>query len=253
MTDLGHNRGWLSPAPAASIARIDRQIGHPLQVTEAGRTWAQQKAHWDTYQRYGKPIALHPDTPSLHQLGNAIDSDEAQRFVGLMADHGWIRTVWRNGRLVEPWHFEYRIADDRHRNDPAPTPVQRPTEVDPMTMLPTRIDGTHKCVLGPGSFRHMIESDDPDHVMRVLSGEDRWNEITLAELPEWLRHFGCDLHIWNVVAGKFVVLDPLTGVAASGNVWTATGQARAESRAGFVAVEIANAETTAYLQKLADA
>lgn len=119
-TDLGHGRGWLDAQAAASIERIDAEIGHPLQITEAGRTRAQQLEHWNTYQRFGKPIALHPDGPpkgngpSIHQAGEAVDSDEAQQFVDLMNRHGWKQTVYRNGKLIGPWHFEYDPANDQH-------------------------------------------------------------------------------------------------------------------------------------------
>lgn len=119
--DLGARRGWLDGLAAASIRRIDRQIGRPLQITEAGRTWAQQKAHWDTYQRNGRPIALHPDTPSIHQLGNAIDTDEWPSLRAVLEDHGWKQTVYRGGRLVEPWHFEYSTSRDNHLHDPEPS------------------------------------------------------------------------------------------------------------------------------------
>lgn len=120
---LSHGRGWLTAESAASIHRIDREIGHPLQITEAGRNWDEQNEHWLTYLRVGYPIALHPDAPSVHQKGDAIDSDEAQQILGVMTDHGWIRTVYRrvNGvwTLIERWHFERFPDKDNHRNDPA--------------------------------------------------------------------------------------------------------------------------------------
>lgn len=120
--DIGHDRGWLEAEAAKSQARIDRALGHPQQITEAGRSWEQQDEHWQHYLKYGSPIALHPDTPSVHQKGRAKDTDE--RDVALMNDHGWYQTVyrWINGRrtLVEPWHFEYDPERDNHRNDPAP-------------------------------------------------------------------------------------------------------------------------------------
>lgn len=121
--DLGFGRGWLSRPAAASIRRIDRQIGHPLQITEAGRTFFRQEQHWLKYLRDGYPIALNPNTPSEHQKGLSIDSDEAQRIIAILEDHGWRRTVyrWVNGKwtLVERWHFEYFAHLDNHRNDPA--------------------------------------------------------------------------------------------------------------------------------------
>ncbi len=121
--DLGGGRGWLEDPAAKSIARIDREIGRRLQITEAGRTEEKQLEHWNNYQRNGAPIALSPyppprgNGPSVHQLGAAIDSNEAQRFVALMERHGWRRTVYRNGKLVEPWHFEYFWSLDQHRNE----------------------------------------------------------------------------------------------------------------------------------------
>lgn len=115
--DLGSGRGWLEDPAAKSIARVDREIGHRLQITEAGRTWEKQNEHYQRYLRNGSPIALHPDTPSVHQLGAAIDSDEAQRILSVMSKHGWRRTVYRNGKLVEPWHFEYFWESDEHRNE----------------------------------------------------------------------------------------------------------------------------------------
>src|SRR5690349_9705397 len=105
---LHGGRGWLTVEAAASIHRIDRQIGHHLQITEAGRNWDQQNAHYQHYLRYGSPIALNPDTPSVHQKGAAIDSDEAQNDIAMMERNGWVRTVyrWVNGvwTLVERWH-----------------------------------------------------------------------------------------------------------------------------------------------------
>lgn len=118
--NLGFGRGWLSRPAAESIFRIDDQIGHPLQVTESGRTWKQQWDFWVIFQN-GGPIALHPDTPSEHQKGKAIDSNEAQRILQIMEDNGWRRTVyrWVNGvwTLVERWHFEYFPHLDNRRNN----------------------------------------------------------------------------------------------------------------------------------------
>lgn len=136
--DLGGGRGWLDAPAAASIFRIDRAIGHRCQISEAGRTWEQQMRFWQIFQAGGN-IALHPDTPSEHQKGKAVDSNEAQQFVALMEEHGWRRTVyrWVNGvwTLVERWHFEYFVHLDKHINDGAPasdTATTIPSEEDDM-------------------------------------------------------------------------------------------------------------------------
>lgn len=122
-TDLGAGRGWLDAPAAASICRIDAQLGHPVQITEAGRTYQQQQEHYDRYLAYlaggpWAPIALDPDTPSVHQVGYATDSDEAD---APWKENGWFHTVYRDGVLVEPWHREYDASRDQHINDPAPT------------------------------------------------------------------------------------------------------------------------------------
>lgn len=150
--DLGFGRGWLDRPAAQSIFRIDRQLGHPMQITEAGRTWLEQDVHYQHYLRYGSPIALNPNTPSLHQKGNAADSNEAQRIIGIMEDHGWRRTVyrWVNGKwtLVEPWHFEYFEHLDNHRNDPAgggTTPKPAP---EPKRRVRPMLEATYRAANG---------------------------------------------------------------------------------------------------------
>lgn len=258
MTDLGSGRGWLNDAPAASIRRLDRALGHPLQITEAGRTWAQQNAHWLTYQRVGRPIALHPDTPSVHQKGAAIDTDEGQNHVSLLADHGWKRTVyrWVNGRytLVEPWHFEYVIGNDKHRFDGEPTgntttpPTASPQEDD---MIAARItDGRgveHHAIIGNGHLRHLIDADDLEWQKNISTSDDRWTDIPIQRLPSVLRTFACDLHIWDIRDGSFVVLDPLTGDVSAGALWSATNAARSS----VAAVQVTSDETRAYVEQLA--
>lgn len=126
IVNLGGGRGFLRDAPAKSLARIDRFLGHRMQVTEALRSWGKQNGYYQAYRRYlnggpWAPIALHPDTPSIHQLAYAIDSDEAQNHVALLEEHGWFRTVyrWVNGvwTLVERWHFEYDEKRDKHRHE----------------------------------------------------------------------------------------------------------------------------------------
>lgn len=121
--DLGHGRGWLAREHAESIWRIDAELGHPMQITEAGRSHEKADANYAAYLAYlngagpWAPIAL-PGDQSVHCLGGAIDSDEAQQHLELMKRHGWIRTVIRNGVIVEVWHFERFRDHDQHRNDP---------------------------------------------------------------------------------------------------------------------------------------
>lgn len=134
--DLGFGRGWLSRPAAESIRRIDAQIGHPLQISEAGRTWDQQNRFYQLFLSGAGAIALSPDAPSEHQKGKAVDSDEAQRILKRMEDNGWRRTVyrWINGKwtLVEDWHFEYFAELDLFRTASTATQATiNPSEEDP--------------------------------------------------------------------------------------------------------------------------
>lgn len=119
IVELGGGRGSLEEEAAKSMRRLDLYIGHLWQISEALRTWEQQEKFYQAYRSYlnGGPwaaIALSPDAPSIHQLGQAIDTDE--RLVEVLNDHGWYQTVYRNGELVEPWHFEYFASRDNHRD-----------------------------------------------------------------------------------------------------------------------------------------
>lgn len=228
-TNLGAGRGWLDAAAARSIARIDRALGHPLQITEAGRTWARQMEHWRTFQRNGKPIALHPDGPpkgngpSIHQLGNAIDSDEAQRHVALMAEHGWIRTVWRNGRLIEPWHFEYRIANDQHRNDPAPAVVKPPVpEEDDMQSI--AVNGNQYGV-AKQYITHYGDVLQAKTTRSVTSATDELHTLSTAQFTALLDGLGIPQ---GVVNDKGLVLNPQSGKHESNGTWSREREILAE-------------------------
>lgn len=109
MTDIGHGRGWLNADAAASLRRVDAQIGHPLQVTDAGRTWEQQAELRRLYEAgRGSFAALPGESP--HEAGNAIDTNE--RLVEILHDHGWRRPL-----AFEPWHFVYWPNLDNHINE----------------------------------------------------------------------------------------------------------------------------------------
>lgn len=215
--DLGFGRGWLSRPAAASIRRVDRQIGHPLQITEAGRTRARQMEHWLTYQRVGRPIALHPDTPSEHQKGLSIDSDEAQRIIAILEDHGWRRTVyrWVNGRwtLVEPWHFEYFAHLDNHRNDPEPTAPQE----DDMSQQSVRAPSGKIYAMATSSIVHMKKPSTAKITTAVNSTKDETHNVTLPEFAELLDGMFIPRDVLDIHGN---VLNPETGRFEEGGAWS---------------------------------
>lgn len=161
--DLGHGRGWASADAAASIARIDAALGHALQITEAGRSAEQADANYAAYQAYlagtgpWAPLAYNAAN-SVHCWGAAIDTDEGQQHVDLLADHGWIRTVYRNGVLIEPWHFEYSTDRDNHYNE----------SEDDMTFTETDRANLEfiKNQLGGSGTRETSAREDIDQVLR---------------------------------------------------------------------------------------
>lgn len=111
MVDLGHDRGWLNADAAASLWRVDAQIGHPLQVTDAGRT-GEQQAHLRWLYENGQGSFAAKPGESPHEAGNAIDTNE--RLVDILHDHGWRRPL-----AFEPWHFVYWPNYDNHINESA--------------------------------------------------------------------------------------------------------------------------------------
>lgn len=123
----------------------------------------------------------------------------------------------------------------------------RPVSEEDDTMLALRIDGVHLCTLDTGNFSHMIESDDPERIKNIVRGDDRWTETTLQELPKLLRRYACDLNIWDIRGGKFVVLDPLDNSVKQGNTWSAVNAARST----LARIEVTSEETAAYVERMA--
>lgn len=135
MVDLGHGRGWLNADAAASLWRVDAQIGHPLQITDAGRTWAQQAELRRLYEAGRGSFAAKPGE-SPHEAGNAIDTNE--RLVEILHDHGWRRPL-----AFEPWHFVYWPNLDNHINESV--------EDDMTPEQANQLDAVYKALFGPNN------------------------------------------------------------------------------------------------------
>jgi hypothetical protein len=118
-TDLGHGRGWAADDAAASIFRIDAQLGQPVQITEAGRSAEDADKNYAAYRAYldggpWAPLAL-PAKLSVHCKGEAVDSNEHD---APWEANGWIQTARYDDDRDEPWHREYFKDRDQHLNDP---------------------------------------------------------------------------------------------------------------------------------------
>lgn len=129
--ELGHGRGWAAPNAAKSIARIDRQLGRPADINEAGRSPEranENRAKWLAYSAYlnggpwapKAPYALGADE-SVHCWGGAADSDDwyDERAAAVWRDNGWRQTARYPGNKAkdEPWHGEYSEHLDNHRHE----------------------------------------------------------------------------------------------------------------------------------------
>lgn len=143
MATLSGGRGWLNDAPARSIARIDRALGRLLQISEAGRSFFQQEQFYKAWLNGTGNYALSPYAPSIHQVGDAIDTDDWVYHTVLLNEHGWFQTVfWPDGSIRERWHFEYDAKRDQHINDAEPAAVKKEeSEEDDMPITILEIQG----------------------------------------------------------------------------------------------------------------
>lgn len=142
VTQLTGGRGWLDAAAAASVHRIDRQLGRLADVNDAGRSAEQANANraaWEAY-RDGRgpwaPYALGADE-SVHCQGRAVDSDDWYNAAAaaVWRANGWRQTARYNDDRDEPWHGEYFAEQDQHINDPEPSTATPDPEEDFMKII----------------------------------------------------------------------------------------------------------------------
>lgn len=113
--DVGHGRGWLAPGPAASLLRVDWQIGGVLPTSSLGRTAAEQQKLIDAAAA-GDPNVFMPAAvgESPHQLGISADVPRWWDYEAVLNDNGWTRPL----PTRDPVHFNYNPDRDNHLNDP---------------------------------------------------------------------------------------------------------------------------------------
>lgn len=112
-----HPSYWLADDAAASLNRYEADHGK-INLTDAGRTVAEQQALIDRWYRGGAanrpPYLYKPYEPAAsgpHVGGHALDTSDYSRFAQLSAQYGWIHNLPSS----DPVHFIYDPNQDQHR------------------------------------------------------------------------------------------------------------------------------------------
>lgn len=183
-TDIGHGRGWLDAPAAASLARVDAQLGRPLDVNDAGRTWQEQYDAWVKYQNGGN-LALHPDNPlARHTKGLAVDTDDRLTWIG---EHGWVADIGG-----EPWHHEYRAWLDQHINDTPHNPLTSKEDHDMRFLYVTDsvdgngIPGWALLNVNTGKVRPLRNNGKPEDQERANSWARVWGSASSCTRQDML-------------------------------------------------------------------
>lgn len=184
--DIGYGRGRLAPDAAASVRRIDAELGRPLDVNSAWRDPELQDRMYRAWVAYidGRgPKPNHgralPSWSSVHCKGRAIDTDDTALGRVLNA-HGWFRTA-----SDEPWHYEYFSGRDNHRNKPAGTgTTDIPEEVFNMAEMVIVTEKNNQNQL-------LSDKDRRAAFVNTESGfECSFSWLTLADADRWAKQVG---------------------------------------------------------------
>lgn len=119
--DIGGGRGRLAPNPAASLRRIDAQLGRLADVNDAWRSPEvadENRRKWLAYQNGTGPAAPYAldRWGSIHCRGYAADSDDWYNggAAGVWRRNGWRQTARYPDSRDEPWHGEYDESLDEY-------------------------------------------------------------------------------------------------------------------------------------------
>lgn len=203
-------------------------------------------------------VAVGQRVSSGDRLGRNASMDEDHGFIDGVHDHVTITDRFDGAWVTwldeyDPLPFMQAAYARATQGGSAAGGGEKPfnpnqiLEEDDMLMLKINTaTGQHVCALGVGVFRHFIEADPSEKIMNLSRAADDWQYTDLTELPALLRTYGCDLHIWDVRGGQFMVLDPLDGSVKPGNMWSAAGAIRSR----VDQVKVTSEQTAAYIKKL---
>lgn len=186
--DIGHGRGRLAAPAAASLRRVDADLGRPADVNEAWRSPETADENYRKYQAYlhdpknnpWAPLAF-PAAQSVHCVGYAVDTDDTSpEQMKVWNDHGWYWTVYRNGTLIERWHLEYFPDRDNHRNDPDPEEDDMYTDADRTRDNETnaKVKAIHDAVFKGGTDMKDANRSLSETVANIVGAVDRIEKAT---------------------------------------------------------------------------
>lgn len=202
------------------VVQMWQNAGSP-HINDAGRLYQKQLDARLAYEGgWGSP-ADDPRRPDRYPLAHV-------RFAALdvvnSARSAMIAAGFEYPYDYEPWHgqlpniysyplVEYIPATASSAWSPFPN---RPKEDD--MAYPIRVDNIHLFLIGFGNITHLDEAGPAELTMRIVSGEDRFIDLTGAQFYEQLENFGIPGHVVDIANGR--VLDIDTQKLIRGGYWS---------------------------------
>ncbi len=201
---------YMAPAAKADLLAAQADFGGTIQVNSAYRTVAQQYLLYRWWQegRCGITAAATPGS-SNHETGRAVDLNNWDSLVGVLAAHGWDHSV-----PGDPVHFDHLASPDLrgadvlafqrlwNRNHPE-DPIAEDGDYGPQT-------GARLASAPAGGFPAGAcpEPDGPEWDA-VPGAAETPAEMTSGERAEvWFELANTGSRAWNVASTRLGTLEP---------------------------------------------
>lgn len=214
------------------------RFGLELGVTDGTRTRGEQEALYQAYLN-GGTLAAYPgysnheeDGPrgpralDVHDSGadagvTRYDNDRSNWLRQNAPDYGFDPAGYGFSQ-VEPWHIEYTGSLDGPVPGKDSTPALIPSEEDDMDLaLKINIGGTyHLATLIPGTFKGLIDGDDPELVKNQIRADDAWTPVTERQLQTLLHAAGVATDCYRRAGSSMEIRHAVTGVWSRGGRWS---------------------------------